>query len=87
MEYRICANAKVSVALSNMGHVIRGMNKPPTETRIQILGMMVEGMSLRTAPFEYRTAGRPALGLLGLPARRGTSSTIPTIPRRRLPIC
>ena len=30
-----------------MGHIMRGMNKLPTETRIQILGMMVEGMSLR----------------------------------------
>lgn len=30
-----------------MGHIVRGMNKLPTDTRIQILGMMVEGMSLR----------------------------------------
>ena len=30
-----------------MGHIMRGMNKLPTETRVQILGMMVEGMSMR----------------------------------------
>ena len=30
-----------------MGHIIRGMNKLPSETRAQILGMMVEGMSIR----------------------------------------
>jgi hypothetical protein len=30
-----------------MGHVNRSMNKLPTETRVQILGMMVEGMSIR----------------------------------------
>lgn len=30
-----------------MGHIMRGMNKLPSETRVQILGMMVEGMSMR----------------------------------------
>ena len=30
-----------------MGHIMRGMNKLPSETRVQILGMMVEGMSIR----------------------------------------
>ena len=30
-----------------MGHIMRGMNKLPTATRVQILGMMVEGMSIR----------------------------------------
>lgn len=30
-----------------MGHIMFSMNKLPTETRIRILGMMVEGMSLR----------------------------------------
>jgi IS1 family transposase len=30
-----------------MGHIIRGMNKLPTERRVQILGMMAEGMSIR----------------------------------------
>ena len=33
--------------LSRTGHIMPGMNKLPTETRIQILGMMVEGMSMR----------------------------------------
>src|SRR3954466_12258910 len=33
--------------LSRMGHIMPGMNKLPTETRVQILGMMVEGMSIR----------------------------------------
>ena len=30
-----------------MGYIKRGMNKLPTATRVQILGMMVEGMSIR----------------------------------------
>ena len=30
-----------------MGHIMLGMNKLPSEPRVQILGMMVEGMSLR----------------------------------------
>ena len=39
--------ACISLTLSKMGHIMRGMNKLPTDTRIQILGMMVEGMSIR----------------------------------------
>ena len=30
-----------------MGHIMRDMNKLPTEARVRILGMMVEGMSMR----------------------------------------
>jgi IS1 family transposase len=30
-----------------MGHIMRGMNRLPIDKRVQILGMMVEGMSLR----------------------------------------
>src|SRR5829696_4418046 len=35
------------LTLSKMGHIMRGMNKLPSDKRIQILGMMVEGMSIR----------------------------------------
>lgn len=30
-----------------MGHIMPDMNKLPSDKRVQILGMMVEGMSIR----------------------------------------